>query len=90
LGALLHMAPSKKLRCRIVLLMLVSMEKRKKRPTRKIVTALQRIDTDIDQHLGRMDQMQRELDAQSEQLALLAARAEAQQARIDALLQVAL
>jgi hypothetical protein len=37
-----------------------------------------------------MDQMQRELDAQSEQLALLAARAEAQQARIDALLQVAL
>jgi flagellar capping protein FliD len=84
------MAPSKKLRCRIVLLMLVSMEKRKKRPTRKIVTALQRIDTDIDQHLGRMDQMQRELDAQSEQLALLAARAEAQQARIDALLQVAL
>ena len=53
---------------------------------RTIVTALRRIDTNLDTQHGRMGQLQRQLDAEAERLAFLDAQVEVSRARLMALL----
>lgn len=55
--------------------------------SRKIVSALHRMGSNLDVQTERMANIQRELDEDSSRLAQLAARVELSLARIDALLQ---
>lgn len=65
------------------------MLKQRTQAPEKIVSALRRIDTDLDVATRRMGRMQRELDAEAQRLATLDGWAATNDARLDSLLKTA-